>query len=406
MHCTMVSGARRTAEPSRHNQRDMGFYTEYLDANLSFQLLSAERKKQIERISKIRGTDVLVYAADLTKGKAPITIDYPDLLPVTDQLANLSGKKLDVILETPGGSGEVAEDIIRLLRAQYPTVSIIVPGWAKSAGTIMVMAADEILMGTASALGPIDAQLFWQGKQFSAEALLKGFEKIKKEVLDTGNLNKAYIPILGAISPGEIQSAENALKFSKILVTDWLSSYKFKTWATHSTTGKPVTSDEKATRAKEIADKLCDHQHWLTHGRSIKRDDLEAMGLRVTNYSADRELADAIGRYHTLLQMTFATNVYKLFETVTSQILRFVAAAPASPIVPALSDHAILEIDCRKCKQKSRIQANLRPGVPLAVGAIPFPENDTLKCPKCQTEMNLTQHRQQIELQAKKTVVR
>ena len=69
----------------------MGFYTEYLDANLNFQQLSAERKKQIERISKIRGADVLVYAADLTKGKAPITIDYPDLLPITDQLANLSG---------------------------------------------------------------------------------------------------------------------------------------------------------------------------------------------------------------------------------------------------------------------------------------------------------------------------
>ena len=83
------------------------------------------------------------------------------------------------------------------------------------------MAADEILMGTTSALGPIDVQLTWQGKRFSADAFLEGMNKIKKEVTETGILNKAYIPILQGISPGEIQSAVNALDFSKRLVTDW-----------------------------------------------------------------------------------------------------------------------------------------------------------------------------------------
>jgi ClpP class serine protease len=383
----------------------MGFYTEYLDANLDFQQLSEERKKQLERIAKMRGSDVLVYAADLTKGKASITVDYSDLLPITDQLANLSGKKLDFILETPGGSGEVAEDIIRLLRAQYDTVSVIVPGWAKSAGTIIAMAGDEILMGTASALGPIDAQLAWQGKQFSADALLEGFEKIKKEVLTTGNLNKAYIPILGAISPGELQSAENALKFAKTLVTDWLTRYKFKTWVTHSSTKKPVTPDEKAARAQEIAEKLCDHKFWLTHGRSIKLEDLETMGLRATNYSNDPELADAIGRYHTLLQMTFATNVYKVFETPTSQIFRFIAPPTPLPAGPSQSDHATIDFQCNKCKKSYRIQANLRPGVPLEPGAVAFPNNNKFKCPYCGTEHDLSGARRQIEMMAKKPVV-
>ena len=39
-----------------------------------------------------------------------------DLLPISDQLANLKGTKLDLILETPGGAGEVAEDIVRMIR--------------------------------------------------------------------------------------------------------------------------------------------------------------------------------------------------------------------------------------------------------------------------------------------------
>ena len=87
-------------------------------------------------------------------------------------------------------------------------------------------------------LGPIDAQIFYQGKRFSADALLEGMEKIKKEVVDTGTLNRAYIPILQGISPGELQNAENALSFAKILVTQWLAQYKFRTWTTHSSNGR------------------------------------------------------------------------------------------------------------------------------------------------------------------------
>lgn len=115
-----------------------------------------------------------------------------------------TGTAIDLILETPGGSGEVAEDIVRLLRDKYASVAVIVPGWAKSAGTIMTMAADEILMDSFSALGPIDAQLVWQGKTFSAHALLEGMEKIKREVEATGKLNLAYVPMLQGISPGEL----------------------------------------------------------------------------------------------------------------------------------------------------------------------------------------------------------
>ena len=162
---------------------------------MSFPQLTAERKKLLLQISKLRGgRDVLVYAADLNKTNAPISINYSDLLPVNDQLSNLKGTALDIILATPGGSGEVVEDIVRLVRGKYPDVAMIIPGWAKSAGSIMAMSGDEILMEPASALGPIDAQMTWQGKMFSADALLEGVEKIKKEVESTGVLNKAYIP--------------------------------------------------------------------------------------------------------------------------------------------------------------------------------------------------------------------
>ena len=73
---------------------------------------------------------------------APIGIDYDDLVPISDQLSNLKGDKIDVIIETPGGSAEIAEDIVESIRSKFSEVAMIVPGHAKSAGTIMVMAAE------------------------------------------------------------------------------------------------------------------------------------------------------------------------------------------------------------------------------------------------------------------------
>lgn len=385
----------------------MGNYSEYLDRKFSFPDLTAERKKQLSHISQLRGgNDILVYAADLNMGEAPTMIDYSDLLPLIDQLDNLDGKNLDFILETPGGLGEVAEDIVRILREKYETVSIIVPGWAKSAGTIITMSADEILMGSMSALGPIDAQLRWQGKSFSAHALLEGFDKIKVEVEKSGTLNKTYIPILQGISPGELQQAQNSLNFAKDLVTDWLAKFKFRNWKTHSSTGSPVTEDQKKVRAEEIASQLCDHGRWLSHGKSIKIHDLEAMGLKITNYSSNTNLSDAIQRYYALLQISFATNIYKLFETPVSQIYRFATPnAPNVPMVQPTPDVAILESECSNCKNTIKLQANFGKKSPIEEGCIEFPQSSSIKCPKCSAEIDLTDVRRQLEMQTQKPIV-
>jgi hypothetical protein len=47
------------------------------------------------------------------------------------------------------------------------------------------------------------------------------------------------------------------------------------------------------------------------------------MRLNITNYSETPDLDEVIVRYYTLLQMTFATNIYKIFETPESQVVRF-----------------------------------------------------------------------------------
>ena len=173
------------------------------------------------RISKMRGgRDILVFAADISASHAPTGIDYTDIIAVQDQLANMDGNNIDIVLETPGGFGAVVEDVVKLVREKYESVGMIVPCYAKSAGAVFAMAGDEILMGRASSLGPIDGQIrLDNGRQFSADAFLEGLERIKSEAERSGRLTPAYIPILQNISPGEIQNCENIRAFSRHLVT-------------------------------------------------------------------------------------------------------------------------------------------------------------------------------------------
>ena len=386
----------------------MGIYADYLNSLKNFEQITQERKKMLKKISSLRGNrDVLVFAADFSEPRAPTSIDYTDILPVQDQLSNLSGESIDIILETPGGIGEVVEDIVKQIRNKYDYVGMIIPGWSKSAGTIFAMAGDEILMGDTSGLGPIDAQIFAKGKKFSADAFLEGLDKIKKNIEKTGKLNPAYIPILQQISPGEIQHYENAQDFSKKLVTEWLEKYKFKYWEKHSS-GEPVTQEERHKRADEIAEELCSQKRWLTHGRSITHDDFEKLRVKITDYSKIPELNDAITRYHILLRMSFEqTPLYKIFETVDSQIYRFVNPVNITP-APTLEkiDKINMNLECPQCKDKFTLQVNLEKHAPLEDGKLPYPvSNNLFKCPKCNKEIDVSQGRVQIEAQTGKKVV-
>jgi hypothetical protein len=384
----------------------MSLYADYLDRQMTFEQLVAERKKQLKRISDLRGRPVLVYASDLEK-QCPNGIDYSDVLPFSDQLSVLGGTEIDIILETPGGFSEVVEDLVRLVRDKYQKVGIIVPGYAKSAGTIFAMAADEILMGKLSALGPIDAQIRNGSKGFSADAFLAWLKEISVRSQENKHLDLIYIPMLQGISPGEIQHCENAQSLSRDLVTKWLKEYKFKYWDTHTSSGLPVTAEEKEKRAKEIASLLCNNKHWLTHSRSIKISDFVEMKLLINDFSQNPDLNDAIMRYYTLLRMSFETNIYKIYETPTTQIYRMLAneGGEPKPNAPFPADQIIINVNCRKCGRISQVQADFKQGNASVPGTIRFPANNLFRCPNCGSETNLLTLRQNLEAQSRKPIL-
>jgi ClpP class serine protease len=101
-------------------------------------------------------------------------------------LHGLKGDKLDLILHSPGGSMEAADQIVQYLRSKYDYIRAIIPQNAMSAATMIACACDEIVMGKHSALGPIDPQVTFPTPSGSftapAQAILDEFEQAKKEV--------------------------------------------------------------------------------------------------------------------------------------------------------------------------------------------------------------------------------
>ena len=84
---------------------------------------------------------------------------------------------IDLILHTPGGIALAATQIAMALKAHPARKSVIVPHYAMSGGTLIALAADEILMDPHAVIGPVDPQLANKDGAFSAASILKAVER-------------------------------------------------------------------------------------------------------------------------------------------------------------------------------------------------------------------------------------
>lgn len=91
---------------------------------------------------------------------------------------------IDIILHTPGGLVLAAEQIARALASHEAKVTVFVPHYAMSGGTLLALAADEIVMDEHAVLGPIDPQL----GNYPAVSILKAIEQKDKNSLDDTTL--------------------------------------------------------------------------------------------------------------------------------------------------------------------------------------------------------------------------
>ena len=233
---------------------------------------------------------------------SPIQVGLEHLVKVAIEAREERRKTLVVILDTPGGVVEIVERIVRVLRQRYVEVRFIIPDRAMSAGTVLAMSGDEILMDYHSCLGPIDPQLEKDGRLVPALSYLSQFETlIQKSQSET--LSTAEVVLLQKLDLAELHQFQLARDLSISLLKTWLTSYKFKDWVKTETRGVEVTLEMKEERASWIAHQLNDHERWLTHGRGIDMRTLQdELNLKIEDFGARHELKKAVWDYFWFLR--------------------------------------------------------------------------------------------------------
>lgn len=163
-------------------------------------MLESARIKLLEKIEQKRNSRVIAF---IHRQETMSLLGFPLMryIDIHDSEVILRAIKLtdknipiDIILHTPGGLVLASEQIANALKKHQAKVTVFVPHYAMSGGTLIALAADEIVMDENAVLGPLDPQL---GTKPAASILKileqKPIEKISDETLILADLAQKAI---------------------------------------------------------------------------------------------------------------------------------------------------------------------------------------------------------------------
>lgn len=270
----------------------------------------ARRMALVREIEVVTDRSLIVYAANIRIPNIPNSIDHTDVTPFADLTRTVPGRRLDVLLHSPGGLAEAAERIVALLRARFDDIRFVVLHTAYSAATMLAMSADAVVLDDTSALGPIDPQIVYRDPQTGqsvavpTQAILDGFDNAKQAIKEDSEALGVYLPLLNKLDLHLFEICKNAEKLSKTLVKQWLEQYMFRGDA------------EAARKAESATEYLSSHRDRLSHSRPVtietaKRD----LQLRVVDLREDDRLQALYGELWAEVEwFVDNTDTAKFFE--------------------------------------------------------------------------------------------
>jgi len=166
------------------------FLVSTLQPIIKQRFLEASRQRLIAKIERKRGSRVilLVHREETMSLLGFPIFRYIDINDSEEVLRAIhmtdEDVPLDIVLHTPGGLVLAALQIAHAIREHKGKVTVFVPHYAMSGGTLISLAADEIVMCSHAVLGPVDPQL----GQSPAASLLKVIEEKPVSKIDDNTL--------------------------------------------------------------------------------------------------------------------------------------------------------------------------------------------------------------------------
>ena len=262
-----------------------------------------QRQEIIKQIQSRTGRRLLCYVSGIR-----CRIDQDDIMPFVDLLHNVQpNENIELLLHTTGGSGDDAEKLIRMVRSKVGEAefNIIVPEFAKSAGTLMVLGADYVVMSDMSELGPIDPQMRfsdsngvirWQPVQNYLDAYVEYTTAIN---LNPNNV--AAQVMLRKLDPATIKLCEAVKERTRQCAESLLRRGMFR---------------ESGNWSRTVND-LLDTKRWLSHSQMISWEDAQhpdTIGLVVEHLDQQSEEWQEYWRLYCLQRLAVGDH-QKLYES-------------------------------------------------------------------------------------------
>lgn len=200
-------------------------------------------------------------------------ISREDTLGFVDLLYDLApDQPVDLLLHTHGGEIDAAEKLITMVQklAGDAEIRAIVPDCAKSAGTLMTLGADVVVMSDTSELGPIDPQIALQDANgnlipHSIQSHLDAYMHHSK-VLEENPGNEVSRLMLNKLDPATITLFESVRARAQKLAEELLAQGMFR---------------KNSGNTTMIAQALMNTRRWRSHGQMIDWQDARTLGLNV-----------------------------------------------------------------------------------------------------------------------------
>jgi hypothetical protein len=251
------------------------------------------RQALIGEIEKLTRRRLLVYHATFQHQFGQMLgTDINLMVDLTDDLGN-GRPPVDLMIHTPGGDANAAEQILNLLAQRGSSLRVIVPRSAKSAGTLVALGAREIVMGVASELGPVDPQMAvvvgGLPRFIPAQAFIDSYDELIKNAHEAQANNlpaAAYGALLQTVNIAFVNEARRQIEHSKQMGERWLMKGMYP--------GQQV-------KAQEIMGKLTAANVHQSHGRMIDAQMAKKeIGLNVKILGPRTPLWRALWRLHLM----------------------------------------------------------------------------------------------------------
>jgi len=243
------------------------------------------KKELIQQLEKEQNSRLITY---ITGDRQPFATRIAgDVVPLLSRHLEKIGKakKISLLLYTSGGDMLAPIRIVKLIRNHCDTFEVVVPYKAHSAGTLIALGADKIVMGKLGELSPVDPTTGHpfnppnpanpqQRLEVSVEDLNSYFLFAKEKAgVKPGQMADVYKMLIEKLHPLSIGNAYRAYRMAKLLTERLLSLHMDKT--------------RESQKIKKIINEITGDI--TIHAYPIDRDEAKELGLKIDTPKASVE---------------------------------------------------------------------------------------------------------------------